>query len=107
MLALAVNDLMVAAPAVLHDTLAIVPAAATSGLQGLWNKLMTGYVQWIFIGAVAIFSLVFIKDRKWMQLLSFVGIAAIVGVLIFGGEALFGKDKGITKAATSVAKEIK
>lgn len=87
----------------LLNTAALVPMA---GLQGLWNNLMNNYIQWIFLAAIAIFAIVFIKDRAWMKLLSFVGIAAIVGVLIFGGTELFGQGGSITKSATDVAREI-
>ncbi len=88
---------------IINDLLITVPAA---GLSGLWTTLMDNYIQWIYLAAVAIFAIIFLKDRAWMKLLSFVGIAAIVGVLVFGGTALFGKNGSITGAATTVAGDI-
>lgn len=80
------------------------PAA---GLSELWNTVLSDWITPIYIAAVAVFAIMFLKDRAWMKLIGFVGIAAVVGVLVFAGGELFGsKDSGLTKVATDVAKEI-
>lgn len=81
--------------------------APAAGLVDLWNNVLRYWITPIYVAAVAVFALVFMKNRSWTQIIGFVGIAAIVGVLIFAGGDLFGgKDKGITGAANKVAKDI-
>jgi hypothetical protein len=77
-----------------------------AGLAGLWDSLLANWIGPLFIAAVAVFALVFIKDRAWMKLISFVGIAAVVGVLVFAGGELFGDNKGLQKVAKDQAKQI-
>lgn len=79
---------------------------AQGGLNSLWSNLLTGWVGPIFIAAVAVFAIVFIKDRAWMKLVSFVGIAAIVGLLVFFGSDLFGKGGKFTSVAKNQANQI-
>lgn len=88
----------------LHTLLAtVIPAA---GLSELWKSLLSGWVTPIFLAAVAIFAIFFIKDRRWTALISFIGIAAIVAVLIFAGPALFGDNGALTTVGEKTAKQI-
>lgn len=81
-----------------------IPAA---GLNDLWTNILTNWLTPIYLAAVAIFAIVFLKDRAWMKLVAFVGIAAVVGVLIFAGKELFGsKDTGLTGVANKASKDI-
>lgn len=81
-----------------------IPAA---GLVDLWNNVLKGWLTPIYLAAVAVFAIFFLKDRAWMKLLAFVGIAAVVGVLIFAGSEIFGnKDSGLTGVAKNAAKDI-
>lgn len=77
-----------------------------AGLSELGNNLINNWIGPVFIVAVAAFAIIFIKDRAWMKLIGFVGIAAIVGVLVFAGGDLFGKDKGLQKVAKDQAGQI-
>lgn len=78
-----------------------------SGLRGIWSDIRDNWVQPLFVAAVAVFALVFVKDRAWTKLIAFVGIAAVVGVLIFAGEDLFGsKDAGLTKVGVGAANSV-
>ena len=79
------------------------PAA---GLNELWTNILNNWVGPLFIAAVAVFAIVFIKDRAWMKLVSFVGIAAIVGVLVFFGKDMFGSSGTLTKAAKGNATKV-
>lgn len=84
-----------------------VEVLANTGLRGLWNTVLTDWITPLFIAMIAVFALFFIKDRAWMKLIGFVGIAAVVGVLVFAGADLFGgKDKGLTKVARNAANDI-
>lgn len=69
------------------------------GLTGLKDTAMNDWITPLFIVGVAVFAIIFIKDRKWMQLIGFVGIAAIVGGLVFGGDSLFGSDGNLSGVA--------
>lgn len=87
------------------DTLLTVIYGA--GLSDLWNNVLADWIKPIYLAAVAVFAIVFLKDRAWMKLIGFVGIAAVVGVLVFAGESLFGgKDASLTKVAADKAGEI-
>lgn len=77
-----------------------------AGLGDLKTDLMDDWLAPLFIIVVAVFSIVFLKDRAWMKLLGFVGIAAVVGMLMFGSETLFGKDGAATTLATNTASDI-
>lgn len=76
------------------------------GIKGITDNLVNNWIGPIFLLAVAAFALVFIKDRAWMKLVSFVGIAAIVGLLIFGRDLLFGSSGKLTNVATEQANNI-
>lgn len=80
--------------------------APAAGLQDLWNTVLNNWLTPLFFAAVAVFAIIFIKDRAWMKLIGFVGIAAIVGVLIFAGPAIFGKNGNLTKVAQNASKQI-
>lgn len=77
-----------------------------AGLQGLADNLISGWIGPVFILAVAAFSVMFIKDRAWMKLLGFVGIAAIVGVLVFFGDSYFGQKGKLSGVAKGQADQI-
>lgn len=77
------------------------------GLGDLANKIIDDWIGPVFIVAVAAFALIFIKDRAWMKLIGFVGIAAIVGVLIFLGDNFFGESGSLTGVADNAARQIK
>lgn len=78
-----------------------------AGIDGLWNNILANWITPIYLAAVAVFAFIFLKDRAWMKLIGFVGIAAVVGVLVFAGKALFGGENAtLTKTATDAAKQI-
>lgn len=78
-----------------------------AGIADLWNNVLVNWITPLYVAAVAIFALMFLKDRAWMKLIGFVGIAAVVGVLVFAGSTMFGgEDTGLTKVAVDAAKEI-
>lgn len=80
--------------------------ASTGGLNGLWGSILKNWISPIFLAIVAVSAFTFIRGQQWTKLIAFLGIAAVVGALIFFGSDLFGQD-GIlssvfSKAATSV-----
>ena len=87
------------------DTLLTVIYGA--GLNELWDNVLSNWITPLYLAAVAIFAIVFLKDRAWMKLIGFVGIAAVVGVLVFAGGEIFGdKDKGLTGVAKKASDDI-
>lgn len=76
------------------------------GISGWINDtILGGWVQPIFFLLVAVFAIVFIKDRAWVKLASFIAIAAIVGVLIFLAPSWFGDSGVITDSAQSIGED--
>jgi hypothetical protein len=91
---------------IFSDLLVSLPASG-DGLNTLWIDILNNWVKPIFLAAVAVFAVIFIKDRAWMKLIAFVGIAAVVGVLVFAGEYFFGSaDAGLTKVASNLADQV-
>lgn len=65
------------------------------GLGTLQNDLISNWIGPAFFIVVAGFAIKFIISRQFRELASFLGIAAVVALLVFGGDFLFGKDSGI------------
>ena len=78
-----------------------------AGLSDLQDYIITSWLGPVFIVGVAAFAIIFIKDRAWMKLIGFVGIAAVVGVLVFGGQALFGNEGSLQNVAEGTAGKVK
>lgn len=76
------------------------------GINGIKDTLISNWIGPAFLLAVAGFAIMFIKDRAWMKLIGFFGIAALVGVLIFANDALFGSSGSIKKAGEGLATQI-
>jgi len=72
-------------------------------MNELTNEILTNWVGPLVLAAIAVFALIFLKDRAWMKLISFVGIAAVVAVLVYGGSALFGPEGSLTQTGEYVA----
>ena len=77
-----------------------------AGLGGLVNNLKNDWIGPAFLLIIAGVIITFLLQREIRKLIIFVGIAALVGVLIFGGAALFGSDGSLTKVATREAGNI-
>ena len=73
------------------------------GLMTLYEKFVENWLGPIYLITVAIFSVVFLKDRKFRELFSFIAIATIVAVLIFFTKEFFSKQGKITSAVQKAA----
>jgi hypothetical protein len=73
------------------------------GLMTLYEKFVDNWLGPIYLITVAIFSVVFLKDRKFRELFSFIAIATIVAILIFFTKTFFSKEGKITTAVKSAA----
>lgn len=62
------------------------------GLKGIQDNLISNWIGPAFFILVAVFAIYFVKEQQFRRLIAFVGIAIIVGILIFYGDKLFGKD---------------
>lgn len=76
------------------------------GLSGLTDKLLSNWIQPVYLVAVAVFAIIFIKDRSFTKLIAFVAIAAVVGVFVFAGDSLFGKSGALTNTAVGIGNQI-
>lgn len=70
-----------------------------AGLNKLVQKAQDDWIGPAFFIMVAGLSLVFIKNRQFRELLAFLGIAIVVGVLIFFARDLFGRESHLVKTA--------
>lgn len=77
-----------------------------TGLGGLQHSLISNWIGPIFILVVAGVSLKFLISRQIRELLIFIVIAAIVGLLIYAGGSMFGKSGKLKQGAQSVANNV-
>ncbi len=85
------------------EILNLVNAAALSGLS---NTIIQQWIGPLVLAGIAVFAIIFLKDRAWMKLISFVGIAAVVALLVYGGPILFGSDGTLTSTAEDIATQV-
>lgn len=76
------------------------------GLDALSSTIIQQWIGPLVIAGIAVFALIFLKDRAWMKLISFVGIAAVVALLVYGGPILFGSEGTLTNTATDIATQV-
>lgn len=77
-----------------------------AGLTGVRDVLVNDWVGPGYVIAIGIVSLLFIKDRAWMKLFSFLGIAAVVAIPIFLGDQLFSESGGVVSSGKRIADQI-
>lgn len=80
--------------------------ATLAGLSGLSDYLLNNWLAPLYFIALAVFAIVFLRNTSWTKIVSFIGVAAVVGVLMFAGPVIFGKDGNITKEATQISKKV-
>lgn len=87
----------------LMDMMTFMPSA----LSDLWDTLVEDWVGPAYVIVVAFLAFPFLKNRAWLQLLAFVAMAAVVGLLIFAGDSLFGsEDATVTGIASDSVEEL-
>jgi hypothetical protein len=77
-----------------------------SGLSGLASSLIKNWIGPVFLVIVAVTAFGFIRSQAWTKLIAFVGIAALVGALIFFGSDLFGQGGVISGMFTNAGKAV-
>ena len=79
---------------------------ASAGLSNLWAGIRDNWIGPVFLAAVAIGAFMFIKNQQLTKLILFLVVAAIVGVLIFGGSALFGSNGALKNMFQATANTV-
>lgn len=79
---------------------------AGTGIGNMTSGLVSNWIGPAFLLIVAGVSITFLIRREIRQLIIFVIIAAIVGMLVYGGSELFGQNKGLNQAAQNVASSV-
>lgn len=75
--------------------------ASDPGLGNLQGSLIKNWIGPAFFIVVAIFAIKFIISRQFRELAGFLGISAVVALLIFNGGSLFSQDGIFYKIAES------
>ncbi len=78
----------------------------SDGLQTIWKDVRNNWIAPVFFCMVAVGAFMFIKQQAITKLILFLVVAAVVGVLIFGGEALFGEDKPLSNLFQKTAENV-
>lgn len=88
------------------DFLNTVFIPAASGISGVWDDIRGNWIGPLFFMAVAVFSIKFIKTKEWTKLFGFIGISALVGLMVFGGGIMFGNNGAFSKLAQKSSKKV-
>lgn len=86
------------------DLLSIISAA--SGLGSLQKDLVSNWIGPVLFIAVAGIAIKFIISRQFRELAAFLGIAAVVGLLVFNSSFLFGDTGIFSGIAKSFSKQV-
>ena len=71
------------------------------GLGELKNNLIKDWIGPIYLLVVAVVGILIAKEREFRKLAAFLGIAALVGVLVFAGSQLFGNKGALSDTINS------
>lgn len=71
----------------------------TGGLKTIQTTLVSNWIGPAFFIIVSAFAIKFIISRQFRELASFLGIAAVVGLLVFNASGLFGEQGTFKKIA--------
>lgn len=77
-----------------------------AGLGGVQSNLVSNWIGPAFFIVVAGFAIKFAISRQFRELAAFLGIAAVVALLVFNADGLFGSDGIFTKVADGFANMI-
>lgn len=79
---------------------------ANQGLAGVQNNLVSNWVGPAFLIVVAVIAVKFVVSRQFRELAGFLAIAAIVALLVFNADSLFGSEGIFKNIADSFARLI-
>lgn len=77
-----------------------------AGLGGLFETLKNDWLAPIFLAFLAVMVFRFLKNQSWRELVSWLALAVVVGVVIFGGDAFFGQNGRLTNTAENLGNQI-
>ena len=77
--------------------------SSAKGVQGVSNELITKWIGPAFLLLVAALSIKFVVQRQFRELAGFLVISAVVAVLIFAGDYIFGSGGVFTKLGKDAA----
>lgn len=77
--------------------------AADPGLQNVQTNLISNWIGPAFFIVVGSLALKFIISRQFRELAGFLGIAAVVALIVFNTDRLFGQNGIFTKIADWLA----
>lgn len=83
------------------------PIFANGGISTTTTNIAKNWIGPIFILGTAGMSLMFLKDREFRKLISFLVICGIIGLMIYAGDSLFGEKGLFTNMGAGVANEVK
>lgn len=85
----------------------ILTQLANAGLGELQNTLVSNWIGPAFLMVIAGFAIKFIISRQFRELAGFLAIAAVVALLVFNANSLFGSGGIFTSIADSFSKSLK
>lgn len=86
--------------------IALTLLGSSGGINKLQGMLISDWIGPAFLLVVAALSIKFVVQRQFRELATFLVIAAIVAVLIFAGEQVFGSGGWFTNLGKSAAELI-
>lgn len=79
-----------------------------AGFQSVYTSIVNDWLGPVYLLVVGVCAITFIKNQEFRKLLSYVGIATVVALLIYAGQFLFqGEDQGaLTKAGKGIVQKV-
>ena len=84
----------------------LIMVVANNGLAGVQDNLVSNWVGPAFLIVVAVIAVKFVVSRQFRELAGFLAIAAIVALLVFNADSLFGSEGIFKGIADSFARLI-
>lgn len=88
------------------NTLSLVMFLGNAGLGNLQKTLVSNWIGPAFFIVVAGFAIKFIISRQFRELAGFLGIAAVVALLVFNANGLFGTNGVFYKIAKAFSSSL-
>lgn len=76
------------------------------GINNFMNGIIHNWIGPIFLVFVAVGAIMFIRSQQLTKLILFLVVAAIVGLLIFGGDFLFGANGIFQRVGKGTANQV-
>lgn len=89
-----------------YDLMSFMSFIPEAGLQGTSSMIIKNFIGPVFILLIAVFGLLSLKDRKWASAFSLFGLAAVLSLVVFNADKIFGSGGVANKTVNDVVQSV-